>query len=380
MNFKEEYVSLLQDLVRIPSINPPGKEEAVTRYLVSYLRRNGLDPIEVPTADPRRRNIVCTLKGETDEDAIVFTGHQDVVGISEAETPLWITDPFGAQIIDGRLYGRGSSDMKSGVAAMVMAMVLLKRQDVRPHRDVILAITCDEENLMSGSKALIRTNYFSRAKAVIVCEPTGLKVCRVGKGRTFGSITVFGKAAHGSKQGVGQNAVDLAVDLITLVNQTDFSAFDHPDYGSTFWRVLAIHAGMEPQVVPNECRMTLDARLSVKHHPDQVWHTFDELLSVFRERHPDARVTYEIIDERAPFIIPEDAPIVAEVRAAFEAARIPYAEDFFTGTTDGTQFKKIGIDPIILGPGDLSVVHRENEFVAIDEALSAVELYMALMR
>lgn len=376
----DELISLLVAMVRIPSVNPPGLESEMTALIERVFGGAGISTIRVPTGRAGRENVVATLPGRRHDIALVFTGHQDVVPVRDAERMRWRFDPFGAQIEGGRLYGRGSADMKSGLAAAMMAMVAMARSGEVPPCDILLAATCDEEDGMTGSKALIETDLFECARHVVVCEPTSMEVCRAGKGRTYGTVVVRGGTAHGSQKGVGQNAIELAAELMAAIRAEDFSAWTDAFGGESFWRVLAISAGVEPQVVPDVCTMTLDARLSTRHAPEEIWQRLAALAAKVMEEHPPCSITWEVADLRAPFVTPAEDALVEILQKAMRRCAVLYRESLFAGTTDGTQFAKIGLKPVIFGPGDLSCVHRENEYVALADVITATILYREIIR
>lgn len=375
---QKEIIKILQDLVRIPSINPPGLELAVGDYIYKYMTHAGIATERVYVA-PDRYNIVSTLPGRHMDQGIIFTGHMDVVPVSEDEKKRWNTDPFGASIIDDFLYGRGSSDMKGGLSCAMVAMKTLKENNILPDQNIVLVATVDEEDLMKGSKAMRGSNLLENCKSVVVCEPTDLEVCTSSNGRTYGYIHVQGKTSHGSRPGVGQNAIELSRFIMDRMVEEDFSEFLHEKYGRSFWQPLAIHAGVNPCVVPDKCSMEIDARIVPGHTPDDVWVTLKKILSEIKEDVPTFGASIELIDERESWETKEDAAILKRTKEAFQKLQLHYEESHFTGTTDGTILRRDDRDVIILGPGSLDVVHHENEKVRIADLHKAFELYLHIM-
>jgi succinyl-diaminopimelate desuccinylase len=179
------------------------------------------------------------LPGAGGVPARIFTGHLDVVPVSDAERARWASDPFAGAIRDGRLHGRGATDMKGGLAAMVVAASELARERRTPPGDVLLALTADEEDLMAGSKAVARHPLLARDADVVVGEPTGLRVCTAGRGRTWAKLTLRGATGHGSA-GSGRNVIQIAAELIAALDAEDFSATATADSAASFWRPLAM--------------------------------------------------------------------------------------------------------------------------------------------
>ena len=296
----DELRAFFAGAVKIPSINPPGNEAPMVQYIENFLQANKIEYERIPV-EGNRCDIVARVRGKTRENSIIFTGHMDVVPVSDEERRRWNFDPFGAEMRDGVLYGRGSSDMKSGLTAALYAMAVLQRHGIVPPTDIIFAATIDEENYMKGSKRLLYSPLFDGARSLVVCEPTDLKLCIKGKGRTWADVCVKGKTAHGSQVGAGDNAIYTAINLIEKIKRTELTGYSSAENGESFWRTLAIQAGVEPQVVPDTCVFTVDARLAVGHPIDAVWAQLDELIAALHQEVPIAQVSYTVIDRRPSY-------------------------------------------------------------------------------
>jgi len=372
---------LASALVRLPSVNPPGGEQPVSDALAALLADAGLPPQRVPV-DGHGDCLLATLPGGP-APARIFTGHLDVVPVSPGEAGRWASDPFSGEIRGGRLYGRGATDMKGGLAALVAAALGLRSEGRTPRGDVLLVLTSDEEDLMAGSKAVAGHPLLDRDADVVVCEPTGLRLCTVGRGRTWARLTVRGATGHGS-QASGRNPVQLAADLIAALDAEDFSATATPTDAPSFWRPLAIHAGVEPCVVPDACTLTVDARLAPDHDPEDVWARLDATIGRLRAAHPALAVDVEVVDRREGWRTPAASGLVGAAQAALAGLGLDPTPSTFAGTTDGTVLRRAGAahgvrDVVVVGPGDLALAHRENESVALAELDAAVALYRALM-
>jgi peptidase, argE/dapE family len=370
---EDELVDIFSKAVNIPSINPTGNEKPMCEYVESLLRQNDIDYFTVPV-EKDRYDIIAKIKGKSDKDAVVFTGHMDVVPVSDDEMKRWNTPPFKATIKDGKLFGRGSADMKSGLISAIYSMILLKRHNITPSRDVILAATIDEENYMKGSKALQDHPIFENAKYLIVCEPTDMKICNEQKGRTWADVCVYGMTAHGSQKGVGENAIYLAIKLVEKIKNSEFE-----NYPDTFWRTLAINAGVEPQVVPDRCVFTVDARLQVGHPPVQIWERLQEMIQEMKSENPHFDASYEIADMRTSWHTSKKDKLIQSIEKSLRTIGIKPVFETFSGSTDASMLIKNKLIPVIIGPGDLSVVHRENEYVNLSQLYDSCKLYMDIM-
>lgn len=366
------------DLVKIPSINPPGHEEEVGNYLMNFFREAFIEARIIPV-EGNRFDVVARIPGKDSTSSIAFTGHMDVVPVSEKERLRWKTPPFSGEIQGGFIHGRGSADMKGGLASAMVAMKEIAKQGIIPQRDIYLIATVDEEDGMKGSKALLQEPFLDAVSLMVVCEPTSLKACIAGKGRTYGNIRITGQTGHGS-QGKGHNAIGFARKLLNRMEETRFPEYQGTPYGDSFWQPLSINAGVEPCVVPDELELKVDARLVPEHKTESIWRKMQEILEELKAENSGYDVAVEIIDQREGWKMAGDSPYVLQLRDIFTELKIPFETAYFAGTTDGSIFRKKGIDCIIVGPGDLSCVHRENERVAISELTDSCQIYFEMMR
>ncbi len=374
----EKLLKTTSDLVQIKSTNPPGLEEAVGKYMVEFFQEASIET-KIFAVENGRFDVVARIPGKSSSAPLAFTGHMDVVPVSGKEFSRWNTPPFSGEIHEGFLYGRGSSDMKGGLASAMVAMAEIVKKGITPSEDIYLIATVDEEDSMKGSKALLKESFLDTIPLVIVCEPTGLKICTAGKGRTYANIKITGQTGHGS-QGKGHNAIDFARQLLNKMEETTFPEYENTPYGNSFWQPLSIHAGVEPCVVPDELELKVDARLVPNHKTEAIWDEMENILSGVKVQNPGYEGAIEIIDQREGWILPSTDPTVSKIKEIYEHLHIPFETTFFAGTTDGSILRKKGMDCIILGPGDLSGVHKENERVSIQELIDSCKIYFEMMR
>lgn len=374
----EKLLKTTSDLVKIKSTNPPGLEGAVGKYLMEFFQKASIETRSYPVENGRF-DVVARIPGKSSSSPLAFTGHMDVVPVSEKEVTRWNTPPFSGDIHEGFLYGRGSSDMKGGLASAMVAMEEIVKEGITPSEDIYFIATVDEEDSMKGSKALLKESFLDTIPLIIVCEPTGLKICTAGKGRTYANLKITGQTGHGSQR-KGHNVIDFTRLLLNKMEETTFPDYENTPYGDSFWQALSINAGVEPCVVPDELNLKVDARLVPNHKTEAIWNEMKKLLSQLKAENPGYEGTIEIIDQREGWVLPSTAPIVSKVKGIYENLHIPFETTFFAGTTDGSIFQKKGMDCIILGPGDLGCVHKENEKVAVQELIDSCKIYVEIMR
>lgn len=371
---------IVEDLVRIKSENPGCDEYGVTEYIKRFMEDISI-PVELVRVDDRRFNVVARMKGAGKMPPIAFTGHMDVVPVNPNELQRWKTQPYEPKVIEGYLYGRGSADMKGGLGAAMAAMRTVKERGEIPPGDVLLIATVDEEALMRGAKALIQTNLFDDVKELIVCEPTDLKIVVSGRGRSWAEVTLHGESAHASIENNGNNAIMQAVALITKCKESQHrvSFTPHPQLGNFFWQTTMIQGGIEPAIVPDTCVITVDTRPVPGQTNKEIWNVFRELLKELEQEYKGFSVTMDIIEEREPWEVDVESPLVKRVKRCCEELYLPADYDSANYTTDGCYFSKHGMQTVVFGPGSIAQAHKENEYVSISQLGKAANFYYALM-
>lgn len=373
-----QIIKVVQDLVKMPSITPPGKEESVAEYIKKFMHDRNI-PTDIMAASPNRYNVISRIKGKGEADPVIITGHMDVVPVGDEERKLWLTDPFGGEIINGYLHGRGSVDMKGGLGAAMVAMGNVASSGILPPGDIIFVATVDEEDFMRGAKALLESELIADAKKVIVCEPSNLELQTCSRGRTWADVTVKGMTAHASRQGAGINAIKRAVLLMNRMADYQIPYEEHRFLGESFWQINLISGGIEPAMVPDSCTITVDARLVPGQMPQDIWDELEKLVNQIKIDVPDFKADINIIEAREPWETPADDWIIKNLKEAYHSLQIPLKESGFLATSDGTIFRRMGMEAVIVGPGDLALAHKENEKVAVEQLIQATKLYMLTM-
>ena len=221
-------VQIARDIVRIDTMNPPGSERPCSDYLAGLLEEGGF---EVNRFELRhnRPSLVARLRGRGDKKPICFAGHIDVVPLG---TKAWSVDPFGADLLEGRLYGRGSSDMKCGVAAYVHMGLSLARQ-ARGSADLVLIVSAAEETGCEGTRHLSECGALPQAGAIVVAEPTSNYPVLGHRGALWLEAVVTGRTSHGSMPQLGDNAVYKAARSVAQSEYFRFKVRDHEILGRT---------------------------------------------------------------------------------------------------------------------------------------------------
>ncbi|RAM38390.1 M20 family metallopeptidase [Arthrobacter globiformis] len=374
-----ELVSLTTALVAAGGENPGGTEEATVEVLRNFCLGAGLE-VSTDTVAPGRPNFTAVLPGGT-SPGILFLGHSDVVPAGTG----WERPPFEPYVRDGRLFGRGSTDMKGGLAAVLIALKALRDAGAELPGNAALACTVDEEDLGIGIRAYtaaaLADPTFSYS-ACVVAEPTDLETVIGCRGDSYIELKVTGKSAHSGRPADGRNAIGAAAKILDLVREdhTRLQADLDPLLGAGTWNIGLISGGTGTSMVAAECTVSLDRRLM----PDDDAHLIlDKLRARISEAGIDSDgITVEatVTMEMPGFRTPESHPLVANAVAALADAGVTSPISGWTAACDGGFVARdLDMPAIVMGPGGLNdQAHQVNESVSIAEIVAAAKAY-ALM-
>ncbi|MCB2225660.1 MAG: M20 family metallopeptidase [Desulfarculaceae bacterium] len=361
-------LELTQRLIRLNTCNPPGDEGPAVELLSPLLAQAGFE-LAVSEFAPGRPSLVATLRFGP-EPPLMMTGHLDTVAV---QGQAWASDPFSGEIKNGLIHGRGASDMKSGVAAMVWAAIRLAAE--RPAKGgLVLALTAGEETSCLGAEHLAgRPELLGGAGAVLVAEPTANRLMFGHKGALRLRLDFQGKAAHGSMPELGDNAIHKAAAAVMKLAAFSFSAPPHPILGRATLNVGTISGGRAANVVPDHAEMGLDLRLLPGMEPAAVKDEIAALLG------PEAKISAGA-DSQALWTDPEDpwARSVRGIIAGRRGAEPPVAGA--TYFTDGWALSRAlgGAPALILGPGLPGQAHVIDETCPVANIAEAAEDYLAI--
>jgi succinyl-diaminopimelate desuccinylase len=362
-------VELTQELVRIDTVNPTSPEERATEHVARLLEGGGFAVSRHAFA--AGRTSVVARHGPGARAPLCLAGHIDTVPLGAAP---WTKDPFGGEIADGKLYGRGASDMKSGVAAIVCAALDAARAD--PGAELAVVIVAGEETGCEGSAHLARTaGTLGRAGALVVAEPTGNRPLVGHKGALWLEARTRGVTAHGSMPERGVNAICLAARAISRVEAFRFAVQPDPLLGSPTVNVGTIRGGLNVNSVPDEAVFTLDVRTTPALPNDAARAALAAVLGPEVELGTIVDVGSLRADPAHPWVRE-----VFEVAAShLEAPPAPESAPYFTDASMLTPALG-GVPTVILGPGELRLAHQTDEWCSVARIEAAAEIYRELAR
>ncbi|HYV96680.1 MAG TPA: ArgE/DapE family deacylase [Gemmatimonadaceae bacterium] len=367
---KYDPVELTRELVRIDSRNPslaadgPG-EIACARALRDVLDSWGFRT-DILENTPRRASVVARIGGGSGR-SLILNGHIDTVqvdGMTHA--------PYAAEIKDGKIWGRGSCDMKGGVAAMCAAAA-------RAHAagtlggEVVIAAVSDEEWSSIGTRDVLARGI--RADAVIVTEPTRMAVATAHRGFVWFTINFRGRAAHGSRYDIGIDAIRHAGFLLAELDAheaRDLTRITHPLLGHASFHAGLIQGGEAMTAYPEKCMLRIERRSLPGESPDDIHAQIQAACDAVKARVPSFNATVEREVYRAPSDVPTDAPIVNALLDATEKADGARAKiEGVSYWADAALFNAAGMHAVCFGPGDIALAHGAVEWIPVDEITRA---------
>ena len=364
-------VALTRKLLSFNTINPPGAEEACAAYLGSLLEAAGFR-VDYASFAPTRTSLVARMGRDGGKPPLGFTGHIDTVPLGAAQ---WKQDAFGASLEGGRLYGRGSSDMKSGVAAFVVAALALAER-LRNGPGITLVITADEECGCGGAAYLAKqTRLLGKVGALVVGEPTANYPFVGHKGALWLEARTTGVTAHGSMPEHGDNAIFKATRAVDVLRAFDFGVEAHPLMGRPTLNVGTLHAGLNINSVPDSATIGVDIRTIPGQDHRQLRQRLERALG------SDVQLA-SLVDVEAIYSNPGE-PWMQQVFAAAERQigerPAPRTATYFTDAAVLNEVYR-GIPICVLGPGEPHLAHQTDEFCLVDRVEQSVAIYTDLIR
>lgn len=395
---REELITLVSDLIQIKSENPTGTQRDVVDFVEAYLDEAGIDFKETG-CNPDYPCVVAEL-GNEDGFSMVMNGHVDVVPAGDLNQ--WEFEPFSGEITDTQILGRGTSDMKAGVGGVLFAMTLFAKKQIPLNGNLRLHIVSDEESGgQFGSQWLCANGYADHADACLVAEPTSMNTIEIGqKGGLLLTLKSYGKSAHGSLGNYkGENAIlklSKVLNHISMLTEIEGHFTDRqqkplkdsqmlaerenkiPGLGRVIDHVSTnvglIKGGTRHNMVPDYCEATVDVRLPIGVHKEEI----EEVLKRIIEVSEVSGVEYELHYKSDANFTDHEAPIVLAFKknaeGFLEKEVIPAYQ---WASSDARDYRKLGIPTIQFGPSNTVGIHSYNETVQIEDVVIATKTYVA---
>ena len=369
MSEPHSVVELLQALIRIPSVNPHGDpgadgvgEARIAEYLAEFLRGLGAR-VELREVLPGRPNVVAHWPGDRAcKPRILFAPHTDTVSVLGMSI-----DPFGGELRDGKVWGRGASDTKGPMAAMLWALREMREKLPALGHEIWFAGLMSEEAEQHGSKALSAEERFD---FVIAAEPTGLDVVHTHKGSCFLNLRTRGRAGHASRPDLGENAIVKMLRVLAWIEDElarEFAALHDPVLGHPTLSIGTIRGGSKTNIIPEECEASVDLRfIPAQFTPDLA----DQLTTRLRAVCPGVEIDMPIAP---PLYTDPSHPLIAELG---ECGAKPVGAPWFC---DACFFSERGMPAVALGPGSIAQAHTKDEYIAVADLEKGVEFFQQFL-
>ncbi len=372
MTDRSRLIALTQELIAANSESPPGREAEVAKILRSHLEDHGISCISI--GSNARPNLVFSTK-DGEKGPLVIHGHMDTVPIGPRES--WEYDPFGGEIVNGLLYGRGAADMKGPVAALAEAMI--QYNDEGHETPLLMLATSDEESGCTGAEEVAKSGQLAGVQFGVCAEPTSLNVLVGEKGIFWSRLITEGQAAHGSRPEEGINAIQLCIQALEILTSSEYDYEPDTLLGTQTMSIGLIRGGVKVNVVPDSCEALLDMRIVKGQSPHGV---LDAMNKRLESAGLSDRAKAEYVHGKPAVVTPYDSEIVSV--SIDTVTRItgkkPKPEAATFGTDCSVLQPEIGIINVICGPGSIEQAHQPNEFIDVEQLVQSVDIYLGIAR
>jgi len=390
----DDLVRITQDLVRIPSVNPPGNYKEMVEKMVELYEAEGLRPmiLQAPRDEVEalgltwpRPNVVALAKGSEGKPVFCLDAHMDVVG--PGDESQWTYPPFSGEFVNDRVYGRGAEDTKGHLAIQIIVYRALQEVGIPLKGDLLLTATVDDEiGQWPGMGFLIERGLKEKGLPLpdyhVVGEPTGIDLLGcLARGRLWYEFILKGRSAHGGNPSEGINAIEKAIDLANAVRRMKLHS--DPLMGATTLNIGILQGGEAINIVPSRCKITFDIRPARK--KEVIKELMDQILRDLQEKDPNFVVeSMRLLNDRQTGGIGPDHPFVQKVREI--TREITGKEVIPTGNMDGYSSlgnaywtSQAGVAAIMYGGGAFSRAHSVDEYITVDELVETAKVFAGLV-
>ncbi len=374
-------IEMIGALVRFDTTSRESNLELI-RFVENYLKGHGVPSILVFNEDKSKANLVATVGPGDARGGVVLSGHSDVVPVDGQD---WSSDPFLVVERDRRLYGRGTCDMKGFLGIALALVPEFRACNLRVPIHIIL--TYDEETDCSGAARLVQAlpETGLAPRAVIIGEPTEMRIANAHKGQCTLETVIVGREAHSSVPHLGVNAIDIAARLIAHLTQLSEEikslpySLDGVDPPFTTINVGTINGGQQFNIVPAECRFEWEIRAVPGHDFNDIVARFnaysDSVVEELREKYPQAAIHTTVTSANAPFVRQDDSPaetLVKSIAGTNEAGAVAFG-------TEAPCYQQAGMSVVVFGPGSVAQAHKPDEYIALEQVDACVQFMRRLM-
>ena len=365
-------IALLKEILAIPSVNGADNEGAVAEFIANYLKEKHIDAF-VQQIDETHANIIAKLEGKSSE-TVVWNGHLDTVPYGNTEE--WNTDPSIPVEKNGRIYARGASDMKSGLAAMAYLLGEIGESGEKPEQTMLFLGTCDEEKSGLGAEKILEEIDLSSGSLLLIGEPTGCKLGVAQKGCIWAQLNISGKTSHGAYPEEGYNAVEYGMKIVCRIKKW-VTEYEHRLLGTATAQVTMIQGGIAPNMTPDFAEILLDIRTVPGNSAEDVEKKIKKICQEeVEETNGEVKFEVRIKNARRAIEIAEEERWLKEFKAYLKQNGAETEEigiNYFTDASILTK-KESEIPVLLFGPGEPRLAHKPNEFVELEKYEKYIEI------
>lgn len=373
----EDCIVMLQWMLRHDTTALQSKEEGFVELLAHYLSDFGIAS-QILQGDHGRANLVASIESSQPGSHLVFCGHCDTVPLGDRS---WSRVPFGAVIDGDRIYGRGSSDMKGGLAALIASFLDMRNNSDSWAGRISLAVTYGEETGSEGARRMAEDGSLGPFDAMVIAEPTLNKVVRSHKGALWLSVTATGRTGHGSMPHMGLNALEMIVKFKERLSELNSLSACDPLLGKPTICLTQLHGGAQVNVIPDNAIAEFDMRTLPSQCHDKILAEIEAIARQVESDFTGGNLVVEIMNSLPALATPVDSAIVC---AALETKRelgmdagTAFGASYFT---DGSVLQTLGSDILILGPGDPAEAHQTDENLRLPHLFAARLIFTGIAR
>jgi succinyl-diaminopimelate desuccinylase len=370
---EKECYNIIKKLIRVKTFNPPGNEMDIVEVILSYFPKEKIK-YEVIDHGSNRGSLVITLPGKNQDEAIAFIGHIDTVPVGNICD--WKYPPFDA-VRDGEyVYGRGSSDMKGGVCAMILTAKYFIDNSIIPNKTIHFCFTADEERDGTGVLAIREMGLITNAVEIFISEPSCVKLGLVEKGALWLKISVNGREAHASMPDCGINAIEKLMKFINNIKELIDLEKSNEYLGTSSLAVTKIKGGVNTNMIPAFAEASVDIRTIPGMNHDDIIIKANEIAKDMMKKE-EILIDIKIENNRPAVGIDKNHPFINKLRSVYSGLNYQCEEKGIYFYTDASQLiPYMNVPFVILGPGDDALAHQRDERIKVSSILEVIEIYI----
>lgn len=377
---ENEVIDYLSEFIKVDSINPPGNEKNAAKLAQAKFQEYGIESeiMDLDLEEQNRANLLAKMGKSSQGPTLVYSGHFDVVPPGEG----WTHDPLGAEIVGNVMYGRGTSDMKAGDVAMIMAMCFLKKANVPLNGTLAFFGTVGEETGLVGSKAYVKEFGVEGIDALAISEASVGDIYIAEKGVLWLKFTSRGRRAHGGQPEQGVNALTNMIQFMDrLQKDFKFQVTESDLLTPPTLCLTGMHAGELTNIIPDKCEAVVDIRTVPGNPHSEIIRQIEQILSEVKATNQSIDISIEVQQDFLPISTDVNHPFIKSAVASFVETfnKQPIIKGVTYGT-DAVPFREANPDLplVIFGPGDYTRNHKTDEYVELSSVIDCTKFYIAL--